>query len=150
MRTSIVIASCATALLFSTAARANDFDLGGCFLGPSDSLHRCYVSGAPAVGMAGVAAPILVIGAAATIAHELKKSQTGELPPGTTTGSNNKPSLSYVPPVEQDPYRNQEHSTQPSPAFKLNDTATNVATAVTAAAVVGAIIATTASAAKKH
>jgi hypothetical protein len=149
MRKIVAFVLSGSLFLLTSTARADDFHLGGCFLGPMDSLHRCDITGAPAVGMAGVAAPILVVGAMVTIAHELNKSQDGELPPGTVTQPNKKPSLTYAPAAAADPYYNREHPpAKPSAAFKFNDTATNVVTAVTAAAVVGAVIATVASGAK--
>ena len=132
-------------LVLTTAARADHAYLGGCLVGPMDNVSRCSISGLPAAGLAAVAAPILVVGAAVTIAHELDKSQQGELPPGTVTQPNKKPSLTYVPAAPEDPYYNREHApAMQSAAFKFNDTTTNVMTAVAATAVVGAVIATVA------
>jgi hypothetical protein len=149
MRTLVTLVIGAALSFLSTSARADVWD-NGCVIGPMDSVSRCTVTGAPATGLAAVAAPILVAGAIVTIAEELNKTHQ-ELPPGTVTQPNKKPSLSYVPPTAEDPYRNQpERSTKPNPAFNFNDKATNIATAVTAAALVGAIVGTIASDSAKH
>jgi hypothetical protein len=130
------------------AARA---DLLGCTLGPSD-LNRCTVSGAPAVALGAIAAPILVAGAAVSIAHELQRrteeraaEDAAAAPVASTSGKHAPPSLALVP-DPPDPYRapegKKETRHKPNAAFQFNDTATNVATAVTGAMVVGAVIAT--------
>lgn len=134
-------------LAVAPAARA-DYNLGGCLVGPMDAYTRCYVAGAPAAGMAAVAAPFLVVGAVATIAHELDQHGDGELPPGTVLGNGKqKPSLSYVPAAPSEPLRS-EPVKAPSGAFNFNDKASTVATAVTVAALVGAVIAVAAGAGK--
>jgi hypothetical protein len=148
MRRLVCIGLFASLALFTFAAHADPWS-SGCLVGPMDSYNRCTITGTPAAVLGAIAAPIMVAGAVVTIADELNKAHQ-ELPPGTVSQPNKKPSLSYVPPVPEDPYLNQpERPTTPSPAFNFNDKAANVATAVTAAAVVGAIIGTIAADAGK-
>jgi hypothetical protein len=115
-----------------------------CLPGPGN-INECSVSGGPAALLAAIAAPALVAGAAVTVAHELtKRTEEREAAAGTPSGK--KPNLALVP-APPDPYREpaagkKEKRTKPSGAFQFNDTATNVATAVTGAMVVGAVIAT--------
>jgi len=114
-----------------------------CLPGPGN-INECSVSGGPAALLAAIAAPALVAGTAVTVAHELtKRTEEREAAAGTPTGK--QPNLALVP-EPPDPYREpagkKEKCTRPSPAFQFNDTATNVATAVTGAMVVGAVIAT--------
>jgi hypothetical protein len=123
-------------------------DPSGCLIGPMGSYSTCTLTGTPATVLGAIAAPVLVAGAAVTIAEELKKAHQ-ELPPGTVIQPNKKPSLTYVPPVP-DPHSNQpEHPMAPNPAVDFNDKATNIATAVTAVAVVGAIVGSIAAGSKK-
>jgi hypothetical protein len=140
----------ATGLAFALVAapltaRADAFM--GCLAGPSD-LNRCSISGAPAAALAIIAAPVIVAGAAVTVAHELRK-RTDERQPGDGAAAKKgaPPKLSLVP-EPPDPYRARagapERAAPSSGAFRFNDSATNVATAVAGAAVLGAIIATVA------
>jgi hypothetical protein len=122
------------------AARAQSV---GCLIGPSN-INECSVSGGPAALLGAIAAPVIVAGAAVSVAHELnKRTEEREASAGTPTGK--KPNLALVP-DPPDPYRapagKPEKRTRPSGAFQFNETATNVATAVTGAMVVGAVIAT--------
>lgn len=125
------------------AARA---DWSGCVVGPIDG-NRCSFGGAPAAVLAAIAAPILLAGAAVSVAHELDKRTNERLPDGTTpaSGKRAQPSLTLVP-EPPDPYRAStgyaELPRKPNAAFQFNDTATNVATVVAGAAVVGAMVAT--------
>lgn len=123
----------------------------GCVAGPTD-LNRCTISGAPAAALAAVAAPVLVAGAAVSIAHELShrtEERASDANVGTpATAKNGKrpaPNLALVP-EPPDPYRAKagakETRARPNAAFQFNETATNVATVITGAAVAGAIIAT--------
>jgi len=123
----------------------------GCVAGPTD-LNRCTITGAPAAALAAVAAPVLVAGAAVSIAHELSH-RTEEratdanvaTPPAARNGKRPAPNLALVP-EPPDPYRAKagakETRKKPNAAFQFNETATNVATVITGAAVAGAIIAT--------
>jgi len=127
-------------------------DIGGCF-GAQNELNRCSVSGEPAAILAALAAPVLIAGAAATVAHELHRrteERDASAASGATaapaTGKHAAPSLALVP-DPPDPYRvpagrPERHAVKPSGAFQFNETATNVATVVTGAAVVGAIVGT--------
>jgi hypothetical protein len=129
------------------AARA---DWSGCLIGPTD-LNRCSVGGAPAAALAAIAAPVLLAGAAVSIEHELRKKTEERLPDGVTpasvspNGTRTQPNLTLVP-EPPDPYRappgRPETRHKPSAAFQFNENATNIATVVTGAAVVGAMIAT--------
>jgi hypothetical protein len=117
----------------------------GCLLGPTD-VHRCSVSGAPAAALAAIAAPVLVAGAAATVAHELGKRTDERVPDGVqpTPAAQQRPSLALVP-EPPDPYRvrpgKPERAAGPNRAVQFNEAATDVGIAVTGAMVVGAIIA---------
>ena len=120
----------------------------GCFAGPSD-LHPCSVSGAPAAILGAIAAPVILAGAAVTVATELgrrteERAPDGVAAPPAAGGKHARPNLALVP-EPPDPYREpagkKETRRKPSAAFQFNETATNVATAVTGAMVVGAIIA---------
>src|SRR5260370_40176295 len=104
MRKLVVLALPAVLPLLPATAHADPWS-DGCFTGPMDGYSRCSLGGAPAAGLAAVAAPFLVAGAIVTIADELNHSHQ-ELPPGTTSQPNKKPSLSYVPAAPEDPYRN--------------------------------------------
>ncbi|MDB4971498.1 MAG: hypothetical protein JWN44_7187 [Myxococcales bacterium] len=144
------------ALLAAPAAAHADWS--GCYLGPT-STQSCSVGGTPAAILAAIAAPILVAGAASTVAGELQKRHV-ELPagdddPGTTTRPR-QPSLSLVPSTP-DPYREaagtklagpRERHRKPDPAFELNERATNIALVATGAMVAGAVIANIVKAAK--
>jgi len=147
MRLSAAVAIC----LLSAPSAAHADDLLGCIAGPTD-VHRCSVTGAPAIALAAVAAPVLVAGAAVSIAQELthrtQERATRENVPAPPAGARRaQPNLALVP-DPPDPYRApananaKETRRKPSAAFQFNDTATNVATAVTGAMVVGAVIAT--------
>jgi hypothetical protein len=147
----IVALGLAVACFTPALARAHDYS--GCYLGPSD-LDHCAVSGTPAAILAGIAAPVLVAGAAVTAAQELRKHTTELAPvPGAVTnpGANGKPqtSLMLVPPSSAYAAGASEHAaTAPGAAFRFNDAATNIATVAAGAMVVGAIAATIAGAAK--
>lgn len=125
------------------SARADDFV--GCLVGPSD-VGRCSISGGPAALLAALAAPVLVAGAAATVAHELRRRTDERLPDARATPPKQPPATLALVPEPPDPYRARagepERAAPPSAAFRFNDSATNVATAVAGAAVLGAIIAT--------
>ena len=128
------------------AARA---DATGCLVGPSD-VYPCSVGGSPAAILGAIAAPVIIAGAAVTVANELGRRTQERAPDGsaettkTAGGKHAPPSLALVP-DPPDPYRapagKKETRAKPSAAFQFNETATNVATAVTGAMVVGAIIA---------
>lgn len=120
-------------------------DVIGCALGPSD-LNRCTVTGAPAAVLGAIAAPVLIAGAAVSIADELRH-HTEERDVGVAAARpkhGQPPSLALVP-EPPDPYRapagRAETRRKPNPAFQFNETATNVTTAVAGAMVVGAIVA---------
>lgn len=123
------------------AAHADSWS--GCLLGPSD-LNRCSITGAPAAALAAIAAPVLVAGAAVTIAGELDKRIVERAPDGVQRKTGQRPTLTLVP-EPPDPYRARagqpEKRRAPDPAVQFNETATNVAIGVTGAMVVGAIIA---------
>ncbi|MCA1665489.1 MAG: hypothetical protein LC659_14690, partial [Myxococcales bacterium] len=115
-------------------------------------LNRCSLGGAPAAILGAIAAPVLLAGAAVTVADELHRrteerdaAAASAATPASATAKHAAPSLALVP-NPPDPYRARagsvETRTQPSAAFRFNDTATNVATVVTGAAVVGALIGT--------
>jgi hypothetical protein len=121
-------------------------DWTGCTLGPSD-LNRCSISGAPAALLGAIAAPILIAGAAVSVADELRhrtEERDAAAPPATV--KHGQPANLSLVPEPPDPYRapagQKEARHKPNPAFQLNENATNVATAVTGALVVGAVIAT--------
>jgi hypothetical protein len=151
MRKSLASLLAALALAGAPAAAHAKNDLGGCLVGPSitgpDMLTRCTLTGAPATALAAVAAPVIVAGAAFTIYAELHK-QTVEMydvPYTQQSTAAGQPVLALTPEV-QDRYREGPNGEKPRPqhlkAFEFNDRATNVATAVAGAAVIGAIIAT--------
>jgi hypothetical protein len=103
--------------------------------------------------LAAIAAPVIVAGAAVSVAHELnRRTVERESDVAPSTGKHAPASLALVP-DPPDPYRapagKKETRAKPSPAFQFNETATNVATAVTGAMVVGAVIATIVHEAKK-
>ena len=119
---------------------------------PPDRSERrdpCSVGGGPAALLGAIAAPVIVAGAAVSDRPRARPPRRGRAPtdhaPRRRRAS--APTLSLVP-DPPDPYRappQQEEArrrTKPSPAFQFNETATNVATAVTGAMVVGAVIAT--------
>ncbi len=134
------------ALALVAAPAAGRADPIGCLTG---DLANCSVSGSPAAILGAIAAPVIAAGAAVTVVNELTH-RTEERNPddGAATaaaaGKHARPSLALVP-DPPDPYRAQagkkETRAKPSAAFQFNETATNVATAVTGAMVVGAIIA---------
>jgi hypothetical protein len=123
----------------------------GCLTGPSDTFP-CSVGGGPAALLGAIAAPVIIAGAAVSVAHEFGRrveERDDAAPPPT----GKHPNLALVP-DPPDPYREPagkkvERRTKPSPAFQFNENATNIATAVTGAMVVGAVIATIVHEAKK-
>jgi len=128
------------------APRTARADAVGCFAGPSDQ-HPCSIGGSPAAILGAIAAPVILAGAAVTVAGELGRRTEERAPDGAATTASGKhvpPSLALVP-DPPDPYRaragGKETRKRPNAAFQFNETATNVATAVTGAMVVGAIIA---------
>jgi hypothetical protein len=144
----------AAALLAAPAAAHAKSDLGGCLVGPSiagnDVLSHCTITGPPATALAAVAAPIIVAGAAYTIISELHKQavEVYDVPyTQQSSAGGQQPQLALTPEVV-DRYREGPNGQKPRPqhlkAFEFNDRATNIATAVAGAAVVGAIIATVA------
>jgi hypothetical protein len=128
-------------------------DWSGCYLGPT-STQSCSVGGQPAAILAAIAAPILVAGAASTIAGELRRHQM-ELPPGddpapaTAGRPNQPPSLTLMPTQVPDPYREtagaksarRDRRNTPNAAFEFNERATTVALVAGGALVAGAVIA---------
>src|SRR3954468_7397458 len=148
MRTTLAAPVSLALVATPLAARAQSV---GCLLGPSDA-HPCSVGGGPAALLGAIAAPVIVAGAAVSVAREFGRraeERDDAAPPAT----GKRPSLALVP-EPPDPYREpagkkHERRNQPSAAFQFNDTATNVATAVTGAMVVGAVIATIVHEAKK-
>jgi hypothetical protein len=159
MRKSIASVMMAVLVGAPVAARADGSSWGTCLAGPSmqgkDMLSRCQVTGTPAIALAAIAAPVIVAGAAFTIRAELDR-RTAELYDDphvqAAAASGKKPTSLALTPTVSDPYREGPHGEKPraraNPAFEFNDRATNIATAVAGAAVVGAIIATVA--AGKH
>ena len=140
MRTTLAASLIFALVAAPLAARAQAV---GCLVGPSDT-NPCAVGGGPAALLGAIAAPVVIAGAAVSVAHELTtRTEEREAAAGTPTGK--KPSLALVP-DPPDPYRapagKKETRNKPSAAFQFNETATNVATAVTGAMVVGAVIAT--------
>ena len=148
MRTTLVSAFALSLVVAPAAARA---DLGGCLAGPNE-LNRCSVSGTPAAILGAIAVPVLLAGAAATVASEMHRrteerdaAVASRATPASATAKHAPPSLALVP-DPPDPYRagagkiETRHS--PSGAFQFNEAATNVATVVAGAAVVGAVIGT--------
>lgn len=149
MRTTIALGVAAALVLAPLTAGA---DFSGCVLGPSD-LNHCSVGGAPAALLAAIAAPVLVAGAAATVAHELRRRTDERAPTGAARRpARTPPSLTLLP-EPPDPYRattgGAETTHAPGAAFRFNETATNVALAAGGVAVLGAMIATVAKSAKK-
>jgi hypothetical protein len=136
------------ALVLAGAPSLANADALGCLLGPSD-LNRCSVSGAPATVLGAIAAPVLIAGAAVSIAHELQqrtveRDDAAAPPPTARRG---QPANLALVPDPPDPYRARVGSREarrhkPNGAFQFNETATNVTTAVAGAMVVGAVIAT--------
>jgi hypothetical protein len=144
MRRAICFSFASLLAVAPSLARA---DLGGCLAGPND-LNRCSVSGAPAAVLGAIAAPVLIAGAAVSIANELEhrtEERDAAAQPATKAKHGQPASLALVP-EPPDPYRaragKKEARNKPNAAFQFNETATNVATAVTGAMVVGAVIAT--------
>lgn len=133
-------------------ARADSVQLGGCLLGPSQ-LDRCSVSGAPAAALAAIAAPVLVAGAAVTVAHELHQhtvERAAAAAPATPTSAKAKAQAQAqaqlaLLPAARDPYRAAaaapDRARPPNHAAAVNEAITDVGIAVTGAAVIGAIIA---------
>jgi hypothetical protein len=145
MRSPLAWTIAAALTLAPVAARA---DWQGCLLGPGAFDSRCTVTGVPATALAAAAAPVIVAGAAFTIVDELRRRTVEQYPDGTVTNPNQRPSLTLVP-VAADRYRDSGNGPRRAtparnPAFEFNETATNVATAIAGAAVLGAIIATVA------
>jgi hypothetical protein len=148
MRTPIAFSLCLALVAAPAAAHAADWS--GCLLGPTD-VNRCSVSGGPAAVLAAIAAPVLVAGAAVTVAHELHKRTDERQPdgddPGATPQQRTPPNLTLVPTPAPDPYRTaagtpERRRATPNRAFQFNETATNVGLAVGGAMVVGAMVAT--------
>ena len=144
MRAWIAIGLAST--LAAAPALAHAGDWSGCTLGPNN-LNRCAVSGAPAAILAAIAAPVLVAGAAATVAHELHRRTVERQPTGAATPAATKPQrtpkLALVPPPV-DRYRaaaDDGRRAAPDGAVRFNETATDVGMAVGGAMVLGAIIA---------
>lgn len=146
MRAPLVFAFASSLVVAPAAARA---DIGGCLAGPND-LNRCSVSGTPAAVLGAVAVPVIIAGAAVSVAHELarhvEERAADETRGASATKKHAPPSLALVP-DPPDPYRAragrpEARRPQPNGAFVFNETATNIAAAVTGAAVVGAVIAT--------
>ena len=143
------------ALLAAPALARADF--ASCYLGPLNT-QSCSVGGEPAAILAAIAAPVLVAGAASTVAGELQKRHV-ELPPGdddpATTSTPRSPNLSLMP-TPPDPYRQppakvagqERRRNRPNAAFEFNENATNIAMVATGAMVAGALIATIVKAAK--
>jgi hypothetical protein len=152
MRTTLVSLLLAALLGAPNAAHADCF--GGSILlsgGSPDLLNRCAVTGTPATALAAIAAPVIVAGAVYTIVDELQH-RTTEIydvpytqPVGASAAQQQQPNLALMPTVG-DRYREGPNGEKPRPqhlaAFRFNERATNVATAVAGAAVIGAIIAT--------
>ena len=119
----------------------------GCLLGPSD-LNRCTVEGMPATVLGAIAAPVLIAGAAVSIADELRhRTEERDAAAPATTAKHGQPASLALVPDPPDPYRaraggKKEARNKPNPAFQFNETATNVTTVVAGAMVVGAVIAT--------
>ena len=149
MRTTLAASLSLALVAAPLCARAQSV---GCLIGPSDA-YPCSVGGGPAALLGAIAAPVIVAGAAVTVANQLghRVEERDDLVPPAT---GKRPNLALVP-DPPDPYREppnkkkREGRTKPSPAFQFNETATNVATAVTGAMVVGAVIATIVTEAKK-
>jgi len=147
MRTAIALGLSLALLAAPATARA---DWSGCVVGPTD-LNRCTVSGAPAAVLAALAVPVLVAGAAATVAHEMRQRADERLPDGDGASGQaplpkrTLPNLALVPEPPPDPYRvpagQSERPPAPSGAVRFNETATNVGMAVGGAMVLGAMIA---------
>ena len=151
MRTALTSAAVLALALVPAAARA---DALGCLVGPSD-VSRCSVSGAPAALLGAVAVPVLVAGAAVSVAHELAhRAQERPLDAAAAApaGKHAVPNLALVP-TPPDPYRAPAGKTEtrrkPSGAFQFNEAATNVTTVVAGAMVAGAVIATIVEGARK-
>lgn len=143
----VVLASLLAGSLVAAPAAARA-DATGCLAGPSD-LNPCAIGGSPAAILGAIAAPVIIAGAAVTVANELSRRTVERAPDDdaatkTASGQHAPPNLALVP-DPPDPYRaragQKETRGKPSAAFQFNETATNVATAVTGAMVVGAIIA---------
>ena len=141
----------ASALGFALVAApvAAEADPWGCLVGPTD-LSSCVVGGTPAAILGAIAAPVILAGAAVTVASELRRHTDERLADGnaasaTAPKGKHAPSSLALVPTPLDPYRAQpghpETRAKPSAAFQFNETATNVAIAATGAMVVGAIIA---------
>lgn len=146
-------AACALGLALTLAATPAFADPIGCLVGPSDT-NPCALAGAPAAVLGAIAAPAIFVGAAVTAARELHK-HTVERAAAATGGNAKKsePEKVALVPAAIDPYRAPagvpDAPHKPSAAFQFNETATNVATVVTGAAVLGAAIATIVKSAKK-
>jgi hypothetical protein len=143
----VVLASLLAGSLVAAPLAAHA-DATGCLVGPSD-VNPCSLGGSPAAILGAIAAPVIIAGAAVTVANELSRRTVERAPDDdaatkTASGKKARPSLALVP-DPPDPYRapagKPERRARPSGAFQFNETATNVATAVTGAMVVGAIIA---------
>ncbi len=136
------------ALLLVGAPAVARADLGGCLAGPNDQAP-CSVSGTPAALLGAIAAPVLIAGAAVSIADELRRKTEERAPDGSAVAPaarrGRAPSLALVP-DPPDPYRarasNKEARKPPNAAFRFNEAATNVTTVVAGAMVLGAVVAT--------
>jgi hypothetical protein len=144
MRTAIACALASSLAAAPVLARADPM---GCLVGPADN-RPCSLGGTAAGILGAIAAPVILAGAAVTVAEEIGKKTEERLPDGaaTPTATNRqhaRPNLALVP-DPPDPYRasagKKETRAKPSAAFQFNETATNVAIAATGAMVVGAII----------
>jgi hypothetical protein len=140
----------AVALLASPATA--HADALGCLVGPSDS-RSCSVGGTPAALLAAIAVPVLVAGAAVSIADELGRHTHEQLPDGAAPAAKRPPATLSLVPTPPDPYRAaagpQEARHRPNGAFRFNEIATNATTVVAGAMVAGAVIATIVHAAHK-
>jgi len=150
MRNKSVAWTVAAALTLAPVAAHANVQWGGCLAGPmpNDLLSRCEVSGAPALAMAAIAAPIVAAGAVYTIVDELNRrtveANPGDLQTAQPTKPGQAPQLTLLPKT-YDRYRDDgspKRTAKPNPALQFNETAVTVATAVTGIAVAAAIIAT--------
>jgi hypothetical protein len=150
MRNKLVAWTVAAALMLAPVAAHAHAEWGGCLAGPmpNDLLSRCEVSGAPALAMAAIAAPIVAAGAVYTIVDELNhrhvETNPGDAQTAARTTPGQPPQLTLLP-ATYDKYRDDgspKRTVKPNPALQFNETAVTVATAVTGVAVAAAIIAT--------
>jgi hypothetical protein len=133
----VLLSATLALILVAAPAAARAGDPIGCIVGPSD-LNRCSVSGETAGILAAILAPAIVGGAAVTVAHELARHTDERVVPAKLTLVPEPPDPYRAPPATAG--QAKESRPKPSGAFRFNETATNVATAVTGAMVVGAIV----------